>query len=134
MVSLRKQRSIDVEPAVAWTALSDWSGLRERLVPGFVVDVRMDGADRVLTFFNDLVLRERQVGLSETHRRLVWTVVEGGPFTHYNGAAEILTNPDGTTQFIWTSDLLPDELEADMSAMMERGMDIIKQTLESTKP
>jgi len=132
MVSICRQRLIDVEPGTAWAALADWSGLRERLVPGFVVNLTMDGEDRILTFFNGMVLRERRVGLSETDRRLVWTVTDEAPFTHHNGATQILSNPDGTTSFVWTTDLLPDDLGPQMSEMMDCGLDIIKQTLEAS--
>lgn len=132
MVSIRKERVIEVKPESAWAALCDWGGLGERLVPGFVVDVRLDDGDRILTFFNGMVVRERLVGLDEAHRRLAWSAI-GEPFTHHNGAAQVQTNPDGTTSFVWISDLLPDDLEPEMDKMMDRGMDTIKQTLEAVQ-
>jgi hypothetical protein len=38
--------------AVAWAALRDFGALHWRLVRGFVTDTRIDGQDRIVTFFN----------------------------------------------------------------------------------
>lgn len=131
MASIRKERRIDVAPEAAWDALRDWAGLRERLVPGFVTDIHLDGEDRIVTFYNDLTVRERRVGISETDRRLVWTVADvDGPFDHYNGAAQVFDAGDGA-RFVWIADVLPDELAPQVHAMMEHGLDTIKQTLEA---
>jgi hypothetical protein len=129
MGTIRKTRRIAVDPDRAWAALRDWSGLREKLVSDFVKDVRMDGADRIVTFDNDLVVRERLVSAEPDARRLVWTVV-GGTFAHYNGAAAVVGNADGSTSFVWTSDVLPDDHLPALDEMMERGIGSIKRTLE----
>jgi hypothetical protein len=104
--------------------------VHERLVPGFVVDTRLDGDDRIVTFFNDAVARERLVDLSQEDRRLVWSIVEG-PYTHHNGAAQVLAGENGDTCFVWTADLLPDELAGVTSELMERGIETVKRTLEA---
>lgn len=128
MASVRKERTIEAAPEVVWDALSDWSALHERLVPGFVVDTKLDGEDRIITFFNDVVARERLIDLSHDDRRLVWSIVDG-PYTHHNGAAQVFANEDGTTRFVWTADLLPDELAETTAGLMERGIDTIQRTL-----
>lgn len=130
MATIREERTIEVAPDVAWSALKDWGGLRERLVPGFVTDAQPDGEDRVLTFDNGMTVRERRVTVSDEARRLVWTVVDG-PFAHYNGAAQVVPTEDGRTRFVWESDLLPDEIAPEAAAMMKRGIDTIKRTLEA---
>lgn len=129
MASIRKERLIEADPELAWAALRDWPALRERLVPGFVTDVRLDGEDRIVTFYNQFVARERLVGSNETDRRLVWSVVDG-PFSHYNAAAQVLAEEKGT-RFVWSCDLLPDELAPQVADMMERGIDTIRHTLET---
>lgn len=133
MATIRKERVIDVGPDTAWDALRDWEGLRERLVPGFVADVRLDGDDRVVTFDNQMTVRERRVSSSDEDRRLVWTVVDG-PFEHYNGAAQVFPDAGGRIRFVWLSDLLPDEYAESIGEMMERGIDTIKRTLEAAGP
>jgi uncharacterized protein YndB with AHSA1/START domain len=130
MASIRKEREIEASPEEVWAALSDWGALHERLVPGFVVDTRLDGDDRVVTFFNGAVARERLVDLDEGERRLVWSIVDG-PYTHHNGAAQVLAGEDGTARFVWVADLLPDELAQVTGELMERGIDTVKETLEA---
>jgi uncharacterized protein YndB with AHSA1/START domain len=130
MASIRKERTIEATPEAVWDALSDWGAIHERLVPGFVVDTQLDGGDRIVTFFNDAVARERLIDLSDEDRRLVWSIVDG-PYAHHNGAAQVFANDDGTARFVWIADLLPDETAEVTAGMMERGVDTVKQTLEA---
>jgi uncharacterized protein YndB with AHSA1/START domain len=130
MASIRKERQIEATPEAVWEALSDWGALHERLVPGFVVNTELDGEDRVVTFFNDAVVRERLIDRSDEDRRLVWSIVDG-PYAHHNGVAQVFANHDGTARFVWVADLLPDELAQPTGELMERGVDTIKQTLEA---
>jgi uncharacterized protein YndB with AHSA1/START domain len=130
VASIRKERTIEVSPEEAWAALGDWAAPHERLVPGFLVDTKIDGEDRIVTFFNGLVARERLVERDEEERRLVWSIVDG-PYTHHNGAAQVIDNGDGRTRFVWIADLLPDEIAEMTGEMMERGVENVKQALES---
>ncbi len=130
MASIRKERTIAVSPAEAWTALGDWAAPHERLVPGFLVDTKIDGEDRIVTFFNGAQARERLVERSDEDRRLVWSIVDG-PYTHHNGAAQVIDNGDGTTRFVWIADLLPNEIAEMTGEMMERGVENVKQALEA---
>jgi uncharacterized protein YndB with AHSA1/START domain len=131
VASIRKERKIAAPPEEVWGALSDWGAVHRRLVPGFVVDTELDGEDRIVTFFNGAVAREVLIDLDEDGRRLVWSVVDG-PYTHHNGAAQVFAEDDGWTLFVWTADLLPDEAAEPTDAMMERGVETVKQTLERT--
>jgi len=130
MASIRKERHIAAPPQQAWAALRDWAAPHECLVPGFVVDTHLDGEDRIVTFFTGTVAREVLVDLDEEARRLVWSIV-GGPYTHHNGAAQVIDAEDGGTLFVWTADLLPNELAERTAALMEQGIDVVKQTLEA---
>ncbi len=64
------------------------------------------------------------------HERLVWSIVDG-PYTHHNGAAQVLDGGDGGTLFVWTADVLPDETAAVTGEMMEKGIETVRRTLES---
>ncbi|HEV7483974.1 MAG TPA: SRPBCC family protein [Solirubrobacterales bacterium] len=68
MASIRKEIQIDARPEDVWDALRDWGAIHERLVPGFAVDARLDGADRIVTFFNSTELREILVDRDEEAR------------------------------------------------------------------
>jgi hypothetical protein len=129
MASIRKETTIDAHPDDAWAALRDWGALHRRLVPGFATDTRIDGQDRIVTFFNGAVARERLVDTDDDARRLVWSIVEG-PFTHHNASAQVFANGSAGTLFVWIADLLPDEAAGRTAELMERGISTIKDTLE----
>jgi hypothetical protein len=76
-----------------------------------------------------MTVRELLVDLDDEQHRLVWSVREG-PYTHHNGAAQVFADGDGRTRFVWTADLLPNELAERTAQMMERGTAVIKETME----
>jgi hypothetical protein len=131
VATIRKERTIAVSPEEAWSVLSDWGAPHERLVPGFVVATELDGEDRLVTFFNGAVARERLIAQDEDERRLVWSIVDG-PYAHHNGAAQVLAGEDGTSRFVWIADVLPNELAEITGELMERGIETVKQSLEAS--
>jgi hypothetical protein len=130
MATIIKERHIDVDPETAWAALADWGAVHERLVPGFVTAAELDGEDRIVTFFTGARLRERLVTCDPAARRLVWSIVDP-PYDHHNGAAQVFADPGGGSRFVWTADVLPQEIAGRTGEMMERGIATIKQTLET---
>jgi uncharacterized protein YndB with AHSA1/START domain len=130
MASIRTEILIDASPDDVWAALRNWGALDERLAPGFATDVRLEDDDRIVTFFNGSVVRERLVDLDDDARRLAWTMVEG-PYSHHNGYAQVFPEEDGRTRFVWITDILPNDLAARTAELMEHGTSVIKQTLES---
>jgi hypothetical protein len=130
MACIRKEILIDADPEEVWAAVRDWGALHERLVPGFVVDTRLDGEDRIVTFANGTVFREVLVDLDEQTRRLVWSVVDG-PYTHHNASAQVFSVDDGQARFVWTADLLQNDLAATTGEAMELGTSVVKKTLEA---
>jgi hypothetical protein len=128
MASIRNEIEIDCSPEDAWDALRDFGALHVRLAPGFVTDLRMDGEERIVTFFNGSVLREVLIGRDDDARRIAWTIVDP-PYTHHNGAAQIFGLPDGGTRFVWVTDMLPDEIAPITAEMMGRGLEVIRETL-----
>jgi carbon monoxide dehydrogenase subunit G len=129
MASIRKETVIDATPDKVWSALRDVGALHTRLVPGFVVDTRMDGDSRIVTFGNGMQARERIVSIDDDARRVVWSVV-GGRFTHHNASAQVF-DEGGRTRFVWIADLLPNEIAGDIAGMIEMGTAVIKKTMEA---
>ena len=129
MASVRKEIQIDASPDDVWAALRDWGAVHERLVPGFATDARPDGPDRIVTFFTGAVVREVLIDLDDDARRLVWSVVDG-PYTHHNGGAQVFAD-DGRTRFVWVADFLLDELAERTDGLTERGIGVIKETMEA---
>ena len=65
---------------------------------------------------------------SETRLRVLPVV--GGPMTHHNASAQVLSDGPAGTRFVWIADLLPHELAPRIAAMIEEGLAVIKRTLE----
>jgi carbon monoxide dehydrogenase subunit G len=130
MASVRREIVTSAAPEAVWDAIRDIGALHTRLVPGFVVDTRVepDGRARVVTFGNGMVVREPIVTLDEQARRLVWGA-QGGPLTHYNSSVQVF--PEGTgSRVVWVADFLPDEAAASVGPMIEQGMAVMKKTLD----
>lgn len=129
MATITKEVEIHASPEQVWDALRDVGALHSRLAAGFVVDTRMEGNARVVTFGNGVVVREDIVAVDEAARRVAWAIT-GQQFHHYNGAAQVFDHPTGT-RFAWTTDLLPDEAAPHVEEMMAAGIAAIKKTIES---
>ena len=133
MASITEEITIDARPEDVWAALRDFGAVHQRLAPGFVVDSHLDAdGARVVTFFSGAVAREILVGVDDEARRLAYSVVDG-PLgsTHHNASAQVFADGDGRSRFVWITDVLPDELAAVIGELMEQGIGVIKQTLES---
>ena len=130
MASLRKEISTRAHPDDVWAAIRDVGELHTRLVPGFVVDTRLEPGARVriVTFANGMVIREPIVSIDDAARRLVWAA-EGGPMTHYNASAQVLAGAEATT-VVWTADFLPDEASDFIRAAMDEGAAAMKVALD----
>lgn len=132
MASIRKDIQVGAAPRDAWDALRDYGAVHERVAPGFVTDVGLDGDDRIVTFANGAVARERLVTVDDERRRLVYTVVDG-PLgsTHHQATVEVLDAVEGSAgcRLAWTTDVLPDHLAPVIDGMMEQGAAAIARAL-----
>jgi carbon monoxide dehydrogenase subunit G len=129
MASIRREISIERSADDVWDALRDVGQLHTRLVPGFVVDCRLEAGARIVTFANGIVARELIVDVDDATRRVAWAVVGGRP-THHNASAQALPAADGACRVVWIADVLPDALAASMAGMIEHGLAAMKRTLE----
>jgi hypothetical protein len=131
MGSVRKELAINAEAKDVWDAVRDFGALHTRLVPGFVTDTQLEGRDRIVTFFTGSVQREPLVDLDDDAQRLVYCAVDS-PMgaTHYNASVQVFPEEDGSSRLVWVVDFLPDELAGNLDAVMDRGAQTMKQTLE----
>jgi carbon monoxide dehydrogenase subunit G len=132
MATLQKQIALDAPAATVWAALRDFGAVHRRVAPGFLTDLRMDNGDRIVTFFNGLVARERLVTIDDETCRLVYSVVEGRA-SHYNAAVQVFPEGEGRSRLIWTIDLLPNELAPAIGGMMDHARTFMKRTLEAAE-
>jgi len=129
MASIRKEILVDARPEKVWDVVRDVGALHTRLVPGFVVDTRLEDDVRIVTFGNGVVARERIVDVDDEGRRLVWSVV-GGRFTHHNASVQVFADGKGGSRLVWIADLLPNDIAGDIRAMIEHAARVMKPTLE----
>ena len=129
MASIHREIRIDSGADDVWEAVRDWGAPHKRLAPGFLVDSRVEGDARIVTFANGLVARELIVDVDDSARRLVWAVV-GGRLTHHNASMQVFADGQGRSRVVWVADLLPNELAGYVSGLIEQGLGVMKQTLE----
>ncbi len=128
MASIRKEFVVDASAAQVWSAVRDFGAVHQRLAPGFVVDTKLDGDARVVTFGNGMTARERLIDLDDASRRLVYGVVDGR-FTHDNASVQIVEEGAQRCRFIWQRDMLPNDLAPAVNAMMDQGTKVMQQAL-----
>jgi carbon monoxide dehydrogenase subunit G len=129
MASIHKEFTINASPDHVWSAIRDFGAVHRRLAKDFVVDTRLEGSTRLVTFANGMVVREVLVDLDDDSRRIVYAVVQG-QLTHHNASMQLFAEGHEQTRFIWIADLLPDDLAPSIASMMEQGTTAIKRTLE----
>lgn len=131
MGSVRKELTINAKAEDVWDAVRDFGALHTRLVPGFVTDTQLDGRDRIVTFFTGSVQREPLVDLDDHARRLVYSAVDSPMgVTHYNASVQVFSDGEDCSRLVWVVDFLPDALADNLDAVMDRGAQTMKQTLD----
>jgi len=129
MATLRRQIALNAAASTVWAALRDFGAVHSRVAPGFLTKLDMDKGDRIVTFFNGMVARERLVTADDEDCRLVYSVVEGRA-SHYNAAVQVFAEGDGS-RLVWTIDLLPNDLAPAIGGMMDHAAGFMKKALEA---
>jgi len=129
MASIRKEILLESSAENVWAAVRDVGALHHRLVPGFVVDTRLEEGARVVTFGNGMVVRELIVDLDDDARRLAWSA-QGGRLSHHNASVQVFADGARRCRLVWIADLLPNELAGDIRAMIDQAAAVMKKTLD----
>jgi hypothetical protein len=127
MATLKREIPVTGGAASVWQKLRAFDQVHTKVAPGFLTNLTMDKGDRILTFFNGLVARERLVTLDDDNCRLVYAVVEGQA-SHYNAAVQVFPEGDGS-RVVWTIDLLPEELAPAIAGMMDEAVKVMRKAL-----
>jgi len=129
MASIRKEILLESSAENVWAAVRDVGALHHRLVPGFVVDTRLEEGARVVTFGNGMVVRELIVDVDDDARRLAWSA-RGGRLTHHNASVQVLADGARRCRLVWIADLLPNEFAGEIRAMIDQAAAVMKKTLD----
>ena len=130
MASIRKELNVNASADHVWAAVRDIGQVHTRLAREFVIDTRLDGDSRLVTFANGEIVRERIVDIDDRARRLAYAVVDWRT-THHNASFQVTPDGDGSSRLTWVTDLLPDALADLVGSFVEQGCEAIKRTLET---
>jgi hypothetical protein len=120
MASIHKEIPIDASPADVWAAVRDFASPHRRLVPGFVLDARLDGDARIVTFANGTTARELLVDCDDARRRLVYAVISERVKQH-SASVQVVADGDSRSRLIWIVDVLPNETAPYIDGQMDQA-------------
>ena len=133
MATIQKEIAIERNKDTVWDAVRDVGSIHKRLVPGFVVDCKLEGDWRTVTFANGMVVRELIVAVDDRSCRHAWSA-RGAPLTHHNASVQVFADGDDKCRVVWIADLMPNEVAETIAEMIQQGLSRMKQTLEGVPP
>lgn len=131
MASLRKSIVIAKPASEVWDAVRDSGQLHTRIAPGLVVNTQLtDGGEtRIVTFANDMVLTEHIISNDDETQRLAWTALSD-QWTHHNASLQVFALADGSSETVWTADVLPHAAGDMIAQIIDMGLGAMKAHLE----
>ena len=130
MASVTKEIRISKPAEIAWAMIRDFGGA-QRLVPGFLVDCRLDGDARVVTFASGRVARELLVDIDDEARRLVYAEPTD-PFITRNASVQVFAEDEASCRVVWIIDVLPNKFANMMRDNMNEALAIMRRTIENS--
>src|SRR6187401_3185077 len=103
MATIQREIGIEREQMHVWDAIRDVGAIHRRLVPGFVVDCKLDGDSRIVTFANGMLVREIIVAVDDQTCRHAWSA-RGKTFTHHNASMQVFSEGDEQSHVVWIAD------------------------------
>jgi hypothetical protein len=128
MASIHKDIPIDAHPDDVWAAVRDFGAVHQRLAPGFVIDARLEGDARIVTFHNGTVARELLVDCDDARRRLVYAVISER-VKHYSASVQVAADGKMRTRVIWIVDVLPHEIAPYIAGQMDLAVLAMQKAL-----
>jgi polyketide cyclase/dehydrase/lipid transport protein len=129
MSTIYKEAEIGRSANLVWDAIRDVGAIHKRLVPGFVVDCKLEGDSRLVTFANGMEVREVIVAVDDKTRRHAWSA-RGEPLTHHNASIQVFPKGHDQCRVVWIADVMPNEVADTVGEMMSQGLTAMKRTLE----
>ena len=129
MATIQKEIAIERSKEFVWDAIRDVGAIHKRLVPGFVVDCKLEGDWRTVTFANGMVVRELIVAVDDKTCRHAWSA-RGAPLTHHNASVQVFADGDDKCRIVWIADLMPNEVAETIAEMIQQGLSRMRGTLE----
>ena len=128
MSSIWWEEMIAVPAEIGWASLRRVDRAHELFSP-VLVDGRISGDIRTVTFANGLVVRERIVDVDEARQRICYTVLDG-VFEHHSASMQIVPIDAKTCRFVWITDFLPAEKGDMVKPLVEQGSKALARNIE----
>jgi fructose-1,6-bisphosphatase/sedoheptulose 1,7-bisphosphatase-like protein len=128
MASIHKDIAIQAPAHEVWDAVRDFGALHTRLVPGFVLDTKLEGEARIVAFANGTVARELLIDCDDARRRLAYAIISER-MKHYGASVEVVADGDTNSRVIWTVDVLPHEIAPYIGGQMDQGVLAMQKAL-----
>lgn len=120
MASIYREIALNAPAADVWAAVRDFGALHTRLVPGFVLDTKLDGDARIVTFANGTVAREVLVDCDDARQRLVYAV-KSERVAQHSASVQVIADGEGHCRLMWIVDVLPNAIAGYMAAQMDEA-------------
>ncbi|MFC4942312.1 SRPBCC family protein [Pseudonocardia sp. GCM10023141] len=122
MTALTRELTLPADVATVWAAVRAVGTPHVDLVPGFVVDARLEEDARIVTFGNGTVARELIVDVDDDARRLAYAVIDSPMgLTHHHSTMQVHGDGAGGSRLVWTVDALPDSAAGRLDELMTLG-------------
>jgi hypothetical protein len=132
MASIHKDIPIAAPAGEVWDAVRDFGALHTRLVPGFVLDTRLDGDARIVSFANGTVARELLVDCDDARRRLVYAVVSERVKQH-SASVQVIADGEARCRIVWIVDVLPHEIAPYIDGQMDVAAAAMQKAFEKVR-
>jgi hypothetical protein len=85
-----------------------------------VLDARLEGEARIVTFANGTIARELKVDCDEARRRLVYAAISER-VKHHSASVQVVADGDARSRLIWIVDVLPHDIAPYIDAQMDQA-------------
>jgi hypothetical protein len=130
VATIHKEIEIERSKEFVWGAIRDVGAIHKRLVPGFVIDCKLEGDWRFVTFGNGMMVRELIVSVDDKTCRHSWSA-RGEPLTHHNASVQVFSEGEEKCRVVWIADLMPNVVAGAIAEMIQQALNAMKGTLES---
>ena len=132
MASIHKDIPIAAPTGEVWDAVRDFGALHTRLVPGFVLDTRLDGDARIVSFANGTLARELLVDCDDARRRLVYAVISERVKQH-SASVQVIADGEARCRIVWIVDVLPHEIAPYIDGQMDVAAAAMQKAFEKVR-
>jgi hypothetical protein len=132
MASIQKDIPLNAPAHEVWDAVRDFGALHTRLVPGFVLDTRLDGEARIVSFSNGTVARELLVDCDDKRQRLVYAVISERLKQH-SASVQVTADADARCRLLWIVDVLPHEIAPYIEAQMDLAAAAMRKVFDKIR-